>query len=137
MASVTSELTTKRREPDIESYPVYQAAKLYAGTIIMLNATGYAIDGADTASCVFAGIALETIDNTAGASGAKYIQVYRIGLFRLKLGTAAITDVGTVVYILYNNEVARAAGATNDIPCGVVASYDSAGYAWIDIGRRA
>lgn len=134
--SLSADRNTYFAQPEIESYPVYQSTKIYAGSLVMLNSTGYAIPGADTASCTFVGVAQEYIDNSAGASGAKRVTVRRLGCHRFAYGgTAAITLIGTMVYLVDDQTVNVAGSTTNDIPCGKVAQVDTTlNQVWIDIG---
>ncbi len=71
------------------------AEKIYEGTLCMINAAGFIVQVADTATgdC-FAGVAAETVDNSGGAAGAKTIKLWVKGVFTFKHAGAARTDVG-------------------------------------------
>lgn len=137
MAGKTTTVFTPRQDGVILSYPVYRATKIPAGVLVMINATGYAVNGADTASQVFVGVSAEEADNSGGSDGTIYIKVYTKGVFKFLEASAALTLVGVAAYILYNDEVSVVGTTTNDIICGVFVQYASAGYMWVDIGRRA
>src|SRR5258708_5605842 len=46
------------------SVPMKDNVKIWKGSLVMYDTNGYALPAADTASNVFAGIAIETADNT-------------------------------------------------------------------------
>lgn len=71
------------------------AAKIYEGTMCMFNAAGFIVQVADiaTGDC-FAGVAAETVDNSAGSAGDKTIKIWLSGIFTFKHAGAARTDVG-------------------------------------------
>ena len=135
MAALSADRNTLYADPRIEAYPVATATTIYKGALVMLSATGYAIPGADTTGCTFVGVAQEQVVN-AGADGAKYVKVARLGCYRFGYGgTAAITDVGTMVYLVDDQTVNVAGSTTNDIPCGKITQVNTtANVVWIDIG---
>lgn len=91
---------------------------VYQGGLVMLNA-GYAVAGADTASCIFCGVAKETVDNSAGSAGDKSVGVYTSGVFSFAASGAAVaTWVGQKVFIVDDQTVALAATTSNDVLVG-------------------
>ena len=112
------------------------AVKIYQGMMVMLNASGYAVQAADTASCVFLGIADETVDNSAGSAGDLYITVYR-GCFEVtSVETEAVTTVGALRYISTNQEVGAVGTTTNDILVGRIIRFVSSTRVVIDPTMR-
>lgn len=89
---------TERSQGDVVSLKM-GAEKIYKGTMCMINAAGFCVQISDTATgdC-FAGIAAETVDNSAGSAGDKSINVFRTGEFTMKHAGAARTDVGLPAY---------------------------------------
>lgn len=75
---------------EIEDYPVIASDIIYEGAAVGENGSGYArpLVAADP----FLGFALETVDNSAGAAGAKTIKVRTRGRLQLTVGSLAITD---------------------------------------------
>ena len=136
MTALTKDRNTLFAQPEVESYPVAASTKLYAGSMVMLNASGYAVPGADTASCKFVGVAQEYVDNSSGSNGDKRVTVRRMGCFKFGYGgTAAITDVGTAACLSDDQTVNVAGSLTNDIPCGRITQVDTTNNeVWIDIG---
>ena len=100
-------------------FKVAASTTIYAGAMVMLSG-GYAVPGADTASARFIGIAMTTVDNSAGADGAKTVIVRMPEAFRAKAtGAAQATWVGLPVYLKDDEEVQLAAAATNDVKVGI------------------
>lgn len=72
---------------------------IYEGTAVFLDAGGDATDVKVDANTIFAGIARETVDNSAGADGDKQVEVWTDGDFELTIaGTLADSEIGTAVY---------------------------------------
>ncbi|HUT49980.1 MAG TPA: capsid cement protein [Alphaproteobacteria bacterium] len=131
--ALSADRNTKFAEPLLESYPVAASTTIYAGSLVCLNSSGYAVPAADTSGYVFVGVAREKIVNS-GLDGAKRITVRRKGCFELAYGgTAAITLVGTKVYVEDDQTVNAAASTTNDIPVGYVSQYVDASTVWVDL----
>jgi len=115
---------------------VAAADTIYAGALTSVNAAGYAIAGADTASTIFVGISREYVDNSLGADGAKTVLVQRAGVFKMLLGTAiTIANVGDNVFIADDATVDLTANVTNNIYVGIIANYIDTTHAWVDITR--
>ena len=111
------------------------AIHFYEGSMVMIDSTGYAILGADTASCIFAGIATEELDQaTGGSSGDNTIRVIAAKsgkLVKRKYTSVAITDLYTLCYIVDDETVAAIGTTTNDIPVGTVVALAEANYCWV------
>lgn len=61
--------------------PVKANAKIYEGSLVVLDTTGYAIPGSTAEGLLAAGRAEEFVDNTGGTDGAKAVKVRR-GVFK-------------------------------------------------------
>jgi hypothetical protein len=85
---------TERSEGQLVNFKM-GAEKIYKGTMCMVNAAGFVVQVSDTATgdC-FAGVAAETVDNSAGSAGDKVINLWQSGVFTFKHAGAARTDVG-------------------------------------------
>lgn len=101
----TTAVDNARKEGDIQFYPMLAAEIIYKGMPVFLKATGrlaFMNDGTTNALAagdIFVGIAMETIDNSAGAASAKGVRVYRRGNFQLPIaGTLTQAKVGDPVY---------------------------------------
>lgn len=99
---------------------------LFGGTLVMADANGWAVKAADTASCLFLGVAMETKTN-GGANGAAEIVVATEGTFEFEFsGTATQAAVGRLCYAVDNQTVALAATTTNDVLVGKIVEFISA-----------
>lgn len=102
------------------------AATHYAGTMIAINSSGYAVKCEDgTAGLQFDGLVANSppIETTTDDTDPrKKVSVQRPFRFTMKIASAAITDIGRAVYALFNNEVAFS-GVTNSILVGWVDAF--------------
>jgi hypothetical protein len=131
MALTKDRPTAYRGGIEIE-YPV-AAVKIYAGSLVCVNAAGYAVPAADTVNFKFVGIALEQVDNSAGQAGDKTIRVRRAGVFEFKASSIAQSDVGKQMYVV-NDETFDETNPGQGIICGVLTKFVSATKGWLDIG---
>lgn len=137
MSAVTADRNTKKREGLLGEHPIAATTKIYAGTLTMRDATGYLKNGANTASHVFAGVAREYKDNSAGAAGALYAQVTKKGVFLFETSsTLTVANIGTKVYLADNQTVALAGDVTPDIWCGIIVDIEG-GKPWVRIDEAA
>ena len=97
------------------------------GLVSVLNTAGLAIAGADTANHILLGVAAETVDNSAGATGtsAPDINVWTEGVFEFVYDTPVQTLIGKLVYALDDQTVGLAAAATNNILVGQVVAINA------------
>lgn len=136
MSALAKDRDTVRKEGEYAAYPVKAGAKIYAGGIVCVGSDGYAVAGSDTAGLKFVGVARRSVDNTAGASGALTVEVWRKGCFGLAAsGSMAITNVGDSVYIVDDQTVGLAATTVNDVRCGSVSEFLSSTSLFVDIDR--
>lgn len=114
MSAATQDVRTKSRNAELVGYPVAASTELFAGTLLCLNASGYAVDGADTAGLTFAGICQRAVDNSDGAAGDETVEVWTRGAWLLTGSGFTAADVGELVYLIDNNTVGLAASASVD-----------------------
>ncbi len=112
---------------------------IYKHSLVMFDATGYAVSGADTASCIFAGVAVDKVVLTTETDGTSEIEVYTEGefLYTYGAGSLAITIVGDAVYITDDITVDLAGTTTNDIPIGFVSRWVDADTCYVKINAQA
>ncbi len=135
MTALAKDRATAYREGIEIELPVAASTKIYAGSMVMISATGFAIPGADTASCKWGGVATQQADNSAGADGAITVRVRRTGVFEFAATSITQAMLGDTMYIADDQTFDDAAGPTNDIACGKLVKYISATKGWIDIAR--
>ena len=111
--AVTANQLVKVQDWDRRSYPVEESTRIYQGTMVYVNAAGYACDVTATGVNAFVGIAAGEADNTSGADGAIEVEVYTEGDFELTGTYNSITDVGMTAYGDDNYAVVLALGATS------------------------
>lgn len=125
MANLTTGRADERQEGILNNVKIAASTTIYKGSIVAFNTAGYAVKGADTASFVFAGIAMETVSNGTVA-GEKEVRVWNEGIVELNCASATQAWVGQSVYIVDDNTVALAATTTNDVIVGKVVGFVSA-----------
>ena len=113
---------------------VINADIIYAGGLTCVNAAGYALPGSDTTGLIFAGVAMERVDNSSGGVGDKTVNVKRRGLFKMTFAnTISIANVGDNVFLVTDETVDVTANVTHKIFCGIIAAYIDSTHAWVDI----
>lgn len=133
MSNVTAVREDNLQDGVLLSVPL-AATKVYKGSLLAFNASGYADHAADTASFNRLGIAYETVDNSGGAAGALNVRVKRIGVVDLDFsGTANQATVGQQVTMVDDHTVALAATTTNDIVAGRCVGFISSTKVRVDI----
>jgi len=110
----------------------YQLSNVEAfkGALLAIDASGYIIPIAHgTANLKFAGVAGESVDNSAGSAGDENINVLKSGSFVFKAAsgyTPAIADLGKEVYANTDWEVQIAtAGLTNQYKVGTITAIET------------
>jgi hypothetical protein len=136
MTALTADRDTQRRENLLRNFPVAAGAKIFAGSLVCLNATGFATKGAVATTLQAVGRAEVQADNTGGADGAQRVDVMS-GIFRFANSAAgdliALTEVDKPCYIVDDQTVAKTnAGATRS-QAGIVRDVDAGGV-WVEIG---
>lgn len=132
MVALTQDRNTPRRENVDYEHPVGTGQKIFAGAIVMRNATGYAVKGITATGHVALGVAQELADNTTGADGAINVKVRR-GLHRFANdGTISRADIGATAYVVDDQTVADNNGAGTRSVLGTIRDVDSVGV-WVEI----
>lgn len=126
-------LTADRNTPSKATFrrvklKVKGATKIYAGALVAVVG-GYAVPAGDTVGHTVIGRAEDTVDNSAGADGAKEIEV-STGVFKYATATIAQANVGADATVVDDQTLGLAAGTTNDIVAGRIEEIDSDGV-WI------
>jgi len=118
MAATTVDRMTPKRLV-LGSFPVpCGAVKILKGTLVMLNTSGYAVVGADTASNRVLGWAKAQCDNSAGSAGDKDV-IVEFGIAEFAASSIAITNVGAQMYIVDNQTFDETTPA-NSVKCGIL-----------------
>jgi len=115
---------------EVMSIPVAASTKIYAGTLVCWNASGYAVAAANTAGYKFAGVSLEQADNSSGSNGTISVQVRRKGIFEFVAAGLAAANAGADLYVTDDQTVQTAAA---NVRVGRLAYFDSATNAPVEI----
>lgn len=131
--SLTADRNTPWKDTDAVPVPVAANAKIYAGSLVVANATGYAAPGSTATTLTYLGRAEQFVDNTGGADGAKTVIVRRNKAFQWKnSGADPVTqaELGKVVYIVDDETVAKTNGTNTRSAAGKVIQIDADGV-WV------
>jgi len=128
MPALTQAFEAFERPGIVVSYKL-AAVKVFKGALLGVNSSGFATPMTHaSASLRFIGVANETIDNSAGAAGAKSVAVTKTGSFVVKPSgfTAVTADLGKEAYANTDWEVQIAtAGLTNQYKVGTIVALES------------
>ena len=107
MAALTSDRNTPSRDGRVFTDPVSAGVKIYAGSLVVLDAAGNAAPGSTATGLKARGIAQEQVDNTAGAAGDQTITSVN-GVWKLANdGSISRADIGGTAYIVDDQTVAN------------------------------
>jgi hypothetical protein len=134
MSGLTRDRATAYREGVELEFPVAASTKIFAGSMVCINANGYAVPAADTSGYRFVGVAMEQMDNSAGEDGGKSVRIRRVGAFEFDAASITQAMVGQPMYAVNDHTFDDAAG-TNAIKVGLLVKYVSTTQGWIDITR--
>lgn len=122
--AVTANQIVKFADGDRRSYPVAASTRIYEGTLVFINASGYADDDTGTGVNGFIGIAVREADNSSGSAGDVWVEVYTEGDFELTGSGFAQTDVGMPIYADDNYACVLSLGSTS-VRIGKIVKYVS------------
>jgi len=135
MTALTKDRNTKRRDGVQYSDPVAASTKVFAGALVCINASGFAVPGSTSATLKARGVAQEYVDNSAGAAGDLRVETRR-GVFPFANSASAdeITraDIGATAYIVDDQTVAKTSATNTRSVAGVIRDVDSDGV-WVEI----
>ncbi|MDD2396030.1 MAG: hypothetical protein PHG12_09870 [Sphaerochaeta sp.] len=130
---MNADRNTPRRDGQELSLGLAASTKIYGGSIVCRNASGYAVPGSTATTLKALGVAEEQVDNAAGAAGAKSIRI-RKGTFRFANSASAdliaAADIGNDCYLVDDQTVAKTSGSSTRSVAGKVADVDSNGV-WV------
>lgn len=113
---LSADRATAYRDGLEQELPVAATTKIYAGSLVAINAAGYAVPAAASAGLAVVGLAMAQADNSSGDAGDVKVIVRRVCVARLKGSSLTQAMVGETVYVVDDETVgARPAGtAVND-----------------------
>ena len=135
MAALTQDRNTPMKDGEELPFPVAAGAKIFAGSIVVANATGFAAPGSTATTLTALGRAEEYVDNTAGANRAKTVRVRRSKAFKyanLAGDPVVQADLYKVCYLVDDQTVAKTNGTNTRSAAGKVVGVDADGV-WVVI----
>lgn len=135
MAALTADRNTPEKvDANIRDLPVKASTTIFAGSLVCLDASGWAVPGATATTLVAVGRAEQKVANS-GANGALNVRVRR-GVYRFGNSTStdliARTEIGKDCYIVDDQTVAKTNGSTTRSVAGKVFDVDANGV-WVEI----
>ncbi|NDW44395.1 hypothetical protein [Ruegeria sp. PrR005] len=129
MPALTSDRNTHAAQGDARQGAVAAGERIFAGALIMRNATGYLVKGATALNLVGVGRAEEASDNTGGADGDISVP-YRPGVFLYRNDLSdpvTLADCGSVCFAVDDQTVAATDGTGTRSKAGIVDMIDPNG----------
>ena len=129
MASSTVDLNTPMKPGDVVYLPLVSGATVYHHTMVCSDASGWLVDGINTAGFKFQGVAMDAA-GPATANGSHGVRVAKCGVWDFICSGLSQADVGKDVFLSYNQTVTLT--ATN-IYVGKLSRFSIATVAHVDI----
>lgn len=146
--ALTRDRSTSYREGVEVELPVAANTKIYSGSMVCVNADGYAAPAANISGYRFMGVAMEQVDNSCGANGVLTVRLRRVGVFEFDAANLTQAQVGNAMYAVddqtfgdfwlikkingYDDNVIYVPKA---IRVGVLVKFVLTTKGWIDIAR--
>lgn len=134
MAALTADRNTPKQSAEQIGVLMATGVKIYAGSLVAANASGFATPGDTATTLTYLGRASETVDNTAGANGAKTVRVDRKEAYKfanLAADPVVQADLGKTCYIVDDQTVAKTNGGATRSAAGKVVGIESDGV-WVE-----
>jgi hypothetical protein len=134
MTALAVDRPTPKRSGHQFSFPVAASSKIYAGSLVCINASSLAVKGSAATGLKCVGVAQEQADNTSGADSAINVPVER-GTWRFGNSAAgdaiALKDIGASCYIVDDQTVALTNGSSTRSVAGTIRDVDASGV-WVE-----
>lgn len=136
MTAITTDVDRAEYDGSQAGFPVAASTKIVMGAGVALNASGYAVNAADTAGLKAIGVCVVSADNTSGANGDLSVSVRWDRQF-LVATASDLTQaaLGTELYWTDNNTVGDAGDSTHKVYAGTLAKYVSASSCRLLVGK--
>lgn len=131
MAALTRDRNTPEKEGKLLALPMAAATTIYAGSLVVINAAGYAAPGSTSTTLRAAGRAEENSVNS-GNNGDVLINVRR-GVFKFANdATDPVAALLSTCYIVDDQTVAATNGTNTRSAAGKVLAIDTDGV-WVEV----
>lgn len=135
---LTADRNTQMKDGELIAVKM-AVAKVFAGSLVAANASGYATPGAVAATLTYLGRAEETVDNSAGSAGDVTVLVRRNKAFKWgNYASDAVTqaEFGKLCYIYDDSQVAKTSADGVRSVAGIVLGVDTDGV-WVGEATRS
>lgn len=132
MAVCTADRNTPYREGIELDFLVKGNTRIYAGSMVAVDASGYAVPAGNTAGHRFVGVAMEQVDNTGGADGAAVVRVRTSGAFEFGATSITQANVGAEMFVV-DDQTFDDVNPGQGVKCGRLVKYVSGTKGWIKI----
>jgi hypothetical protein len=133
--AAAADRNTDRKDPGYKAYPVFTNVRIFKGTLVAINSTGYAVPATNAASQRVVGVADNGANNNPGASGAINVTV-REGVYRLAASSITQAMVGQMMYVVDDQTFDDAIG-TAAIKAGRLVEFISTTEGWIHVKEQS
>ncbi len=136
MTAATTSRQLAYRDGNTAGFSVAASTTIYAGTLIEMNASGYAIPATAGADKYYAGIALHDVDNSQGANGDITVVVRQWGTVLLLNNSTNPLDqanIGGYAYLVDDQTVDSISASRT--PVGRTEAVDAEGV-WVRLGHK-
>ena len=132
MTALAADRNTPRRQGDTRQGGLAASVVVFAGAIVMRNASGFLTKGATAVSLVGVGRAEER--KTGGASAGDETLKYRPGVFQYANSGSSdaitIAEIGDLCFVVDDQTVAKTDGSAARSPAGFIEDVDAQGV-WV------
>jgi hypothetical protein len=129
---LTQDRNTSMKATDVVVLGLAASTKVFAGSLVMVNAAGYLVPGATATGLTYAGRAEEFADNTSGAAGAAKTPVRRNKAFKwTNDGSIVQANMLKTAYVVDDGTVAATDGGGTRSAAGRIVGIDSDGV-WVE-----
>jgi hypothetical protein len=133
MTALTKDRNTPKRSGSVYNDPVAAAVNIFAGSMVVLNASGDAAPATTATGLVPRGVCQQQADNSAGIAGAITVDT-QPGIYRFANdGSVTRTDIGNQGYIVDDQTIANTDATATRSAAGLITDVDADGV-WVQIG---
>lgn len=135
MTALVEKIDREEKEGKLLAAPV-AVANIHSGALCKYNAAGFLAPCSAEASTVFAGVAFESCDNSAGSAGDVVCRVKKEGAFLVAGSGFTQADLGKEVFASDDNTVSTTQGS-NEQSVGHIVEFVSATQVRVKIDKAA
>lgn len=134
MAALTADKEVSEKDGVVRAAPM-AVDKIYRGALVMHNTAGFLAPCATGAGNLFAGVAEEQVDNSAGSAGDLECKYKSEGLYLLEGVGFVQGDVGEIVYASDDQTVTKT--SLNNPKVGRIEKFVSATQVWVKLEENS